>query len=160
MKLQRHNLKKHWLTAVIPIELVKGVEMGLYVLKKFMLSRKFGVSFEVVGRLHKIMTQPLKLNTLRCRRPPKMIMILLLIPHLMPNERPFRTPFNENSLNKILIIAGEDLKLMNRYILVQLLREGRYHDRIDGGKFGLRKLFHRLLFLRCDQLYGFLVRCE
>ena len=78
------------------------------------------MTLQVVRGLQEIVTQPIKINPLRSGRPPEMVMILLLVAHFMPDQRPPRTAFQEYSVHQTRIITLQNLELMHRYLPIGL----------------------------------------
>lgn len=91
------------------------------VLEKLMFARQFGVTLQMVGYLHEIMTQALEIYVLGRRSPPKMKVALLQVGGLKPDLRPTRQgcapdimilPIffsQQDPAHQIRVVAGKDL---------------------------------------------------
>lgn len=117
-----------------------------------MLLWDLSMSFEMVCHLYEIVGKTVEINSFGGGCPSKMIMILLLVSHFMPNKSPTRAALLEYSLHQRRIITCQYLVLVYRYFPVRVWKLWHGDDRI----YRLLRLEERLvlcLFLQRSSLH-------
>lgn len=70
------------------------------------------MKFEMIGYLQHIVAQSLKVNSLRSRSPPEVIVTLLKIRRFKPHHSSTRTPLHHHLIDELSVVAHKDLIFM------------------------------------------------